>query len=301
MDSVEPVYPKILLVNYDFLDSGGRSLRQSFGWNDPHSLVESFIQDLRSASHNYCNCRIVESLVVDGYPVKEDGFRYTSEEYARAWRSGRGFHQPDWADYHEIVRSLDLSNLIRSRMIDEVWLFAGPYAGFYESRMVGPGAFWCNAPPLEGYESTDRRFVIMGFNYERGVGEMLESYGHRIESILNHLFGKKRGITNSWERYTRHEKSHPGQAEVGTIHFAPNSRQDYDWGNKTKVPSRCDNWLAYPDLVGEPRLVNDSEWGHGDIRRHHLWWLKHLPHVGDVTDGIANNWWKYIVDPNLVD
>jgi hypothetical protein len=34
--------------------------------------------------------------------------------------------------------------------IDEIWLFGGPYFGFYESRMAGPGAFWCNAPPLPG-------------------------------------------------------------------------------------------------------------------------------------------------------
>ena len=26
-----------------------------------------------------------------------------------------------------------------------------------------------------------RRFVIMGFSYERGVGEMLENMGHRAE------------------------------------------------------------------------------------------------------------------------
>jgi len=28
----------------------------------------------------------------------------------------------------------------------------------------------------------------MGFNYERGVGEMLEDLGHRAESILSHVF-----------------------------------------------------------------------------------------------------------------
>ena len=303
MESVKPVNPKILLVIYDFLgaNTGDRSLRQQFGWNNPSNLADHFIQDLRAASANYCNYQIVETLIVDGYPVKEDGFRYSREEYAKAWRSRTGFHQPDWADYGQIVRTLNLSDLIQSRKIDEVWLFAGPYAGFYESRMVGPGAFWCNSPPLKGSRSTDRRYVIMGFNYERGVGEMLESYGHRAESIMNHVYRMKRANSNLWQRFSRYDKSHPGLAEVGTIHFAPNSGRDYDWGNKRSVPSRCDSWLTYPNLSGQPKLVNSNDWGKGDTRKHHLWWLKHLPHVGGVTGGIANNWWEYVVNPNLAD
>lgn len=303
MDSIQPVQPKVLLVIYDFMGKrvGDRSIRQLFGWNNPHELIDHFIQDLQNASYNYCNYQLVDSLVVDGYPVKEDGFRYTGEGYSRAWRSRSGFHQPDWADYDDIVRRLDLTSLIRSKRIDEVWLMAGPYAGFYESRMVGPGAFWCNAPPLEGYQSTNRRYVIMGFNYERGIGEMLESYGHRTESIMNHIYRKHRGASNLWERYTRHERSNPGQAEVGTIHFAPNSSHDYDWGNSSRVSGRCDSWLDFPNLGGQPRLVDSGDWGKGDIRQHHLWWFKHLPHVPGATGGTANNWWEYIVNPNLAD
>jgi hypothetical protein len=303
MYSVRPVFPKILLVTYDFngAGAGDRSVRQLFGWNDPSELTDHFIRDLQSTSTNYCNYEVVESLVLDGFPVKVDGFRYKKESYSKAWQSGSGFHQPDWADYDEIIETLNLSFQIRTKKIDEVWLFAGPYAGFYESRMVGPGAFWCNAPPLKGYRSTKRRFVIMGFNYERGVGEMLESYGHRVESIMEHVYRKKRGASNLWKRYTRCHRSHPGQAEVGNVHFAPNSRHDYDWGNMARVPSRCDNWLDYPNLSGQPKSVNSSEWGNGDIRQHHLWWLRHLPHVEELNNGIANNWWEYIVDPNQVD
>jgi hypothetical protein len=300
---VQPVFIKILLVTYDFIgaSAGVRSVRQGFRWNDPFKLTDQFIHDLQSASSNYCNYEIVENLLVDGFPAKVDGFRYTGKSYSRAWQTRSGFHQPDWADYDEIIGTLNLSHQIRTKKIDEVWLFAGPYAGFYESRMVGPGAFWCNAPSLDGYRSAERRYVIMGFNYERGVGEMLESYGHRVESIMDYVYRRKRGASNLWKRYTRYHKSHPGQSEVGNVHFAPNSRHDYDWGNISPVPSCCDNWLNYPNLIGQPKSVNSSEWGKGDIRQHHLWWLRHLPHVEGNTDGIANNWWQYIVDSNKVD
>ena len=43
-----------------------------------------------------------------------------------------------------------------------------------------------------------------------------------------------------------------------------------------------------------------NDWGNGDIRLHHKWWFNLLPHVEGAADGIAYNWWKYIVDPNTV-
>ena len=91
--------------------------------------------------------------------------------------------------------------------------------------MAGPGAFWCNAPPLEGTRQATRRFVIMGFNYERGVGEMLEDLGHRAESILSHVFRDVRGDANLWERFIRYDQKNPGRAECGNVHFAPNSQR----------------------------------------------------------------------------
>jgi hypothetical protein len=160
--------------------------------------------------------------------------------------------------------------------------------------MAGPGAVWCNAPPLERTSAT-RRFVIMGFNYERGVGEMLEDLGHRAESILAHVFRNARGDANLWERFMRYDKTQPGRAECGNVHFAPNSVRDYDWGNSRFVPSRCDAWLSFPDLGGQPRRVNCAEWGNGDLRLHHLWWFRHFPHAVGVTDGVSNNWWEYVI------
>ncbi|MEK6587914.1 MAG: hypothetical protein AABY97_03635, partial [Chloroflexota bacterium] len=174
------------------------------------------------------------------------------------------------------------------------------YGGYYESRMAGPGSFWCNSPPLEGWGEARRRFVVMGFNYERGVGEMLESFGHRTESILAKAFENVALSENLWERFTRYDQRHPGQAEVGNIHFAPNSERDYDWGNRRMVSSSCDDWNGFPDLTGQRRMINSEEWGNGDIRRHHLWWFRHLPHVEGETNGVLNNWWAYILDPNRV-
>ncbi len=254
---------------------------------------------MRVCSYGYANYRIAERIEVDGFPVKSDGFVYNQANFVQAWQTQR-FHQPDAVDYLRLVREFGMIEKVNSGAIDEVWLLGFPYCGYYESIMAGPGAFWCNAPPLAGTEHCARRFVIMGFNYERGVGEMLEDLGHRAESILGKVFEHTRGEDNLFERFCRYDQKYPGRAEVGNIHFAPNSVRDYDWGNPRPVMSRCDAWYHFPDLSAAPRRVTCAEWGNGDIRAHHRWWLRHFPHGEGQTNGIAHNWWEYIIDPNRV-
>jgi hypothetical protein len=291
---------KVCLIVIDPIlpTSGGRRLTSVAGWKDPDLLVQEFLKDLEEISYGFARYRIVESILVDQFPQKIDGFRYTEEEYLRVVRTRQGIHQPDDIDYQALLREHQIIEKINTNQIDEVWTISFPWAGFYESRMAGPGAYWCNSPALGDTNQAARRFIIMAFNYERGVGEMLESYGHRAESILARVFQKTRGVDNLWERFTRHELSHPGQAEVGNIHFAPNSRQDYDWGNPIPVLSRCRNWRSYPDLSTAPHMVTCQEWGGGDIRAHHRWWFSQMPHISGQSAGISYNWWEYIVNPN---
>jgi hypothetical protein len=299
-----PLRSRVLsVIHAPTVRAGGgpaRRLHQALGWNDPDDLARRYVADVAEASHGRVQYEIVERIEVDGFPVKRDGFAYSAESYLAAWRARAGFHQPDAVDYHRLLEAFDVVAKVNAGQIDEVWLFAFPYAGYYESIMGGPGAFWCNAPPLAGLGRARRRFVVMGFNYERGVGEMLEDLGHRAESILAHVFRGQRGDANLWERFTRYDLTHPGRAECGNVHFAPNSVRDYEWGSRRRVLSRCDNWLHFPDLRGEPRRVDCSEWGNGDIRLHHLWWFRHFPHIDGETGRLAHNWWEYVLDPNRV-
>ena len=297
-----PVERKVLSICFDpaVPSQQGKPLSTVLGWNDVHSLMAGYIADLKECSYGYANFTVVEHIEVDGMPTKADGFAYKPDDFVRHWKARDGFHQPDLVDYHRILRDYDIVAQVNSGRIDEVWLWGFPYAGYYESIMAGPGAFWCNAPALKETDHAQRRFVIMGYNYQRGVGEMLENLGHRAESMLRHVFRNKRGAANHWERFARYDQTHPGAAEVGIMHFAPNSVRDYDWGNKTRVASSCDDWLNYPNLTGAQRTVDCKDWGDGDTRLHHLWWYRRLPHVSGVSGGISNNWWQYIIDPNKV-
>jgi hypothetical protein len=293
---------RVLSIIHDPLipSEGGRKLHGVLNWNDPQELIRQFIADVAMCSHGRAIFEVVEQIEVDAFPVKIDGFCYSPETYLACWRSGRGFHEPDHVDYSKLLDEFGVKAKFDEDLIDEVWLFAFPYAGYYESIMGGPGAFWCNAPPLSNTENWQRRFVVMGFNYERGVGEMLESLGHRSESILARTFRRSIEGNNLWERFTRYDLTHPGRAEVGTVHFTPNSERDYDWGNKRYVLSYCDDWVDFPLVQGKPKRVNCMEWGGGDIRLHHLWWFNHFPHFDGSTQGVSHNWWEYVLDPNKV-
>jgi hypothetical protein len=301
-EDLQPIVLRTLVIVFDpVVGPAGKKLSEHMHWNRVEDLMAGFRSDIEQVSSGLVRYQIVERIDVDDFPVKIDGFAYNAKTYLNMWGRQTPAHVPDEADYHAVVDHFEILQRVAKHEIDEVWLFGFPYAGFYESRMAGPGAFWCNAPPLTNTEAAGRRFVIMGFSYERGVGEMLENMGHRAESIMEKTFERLTGNDNLWRRFTRYEKTHPGRAALGNVHFAPNSERDYDWGNPAIVMSECDDWLDnFPNFKGVTRKVTAAEWGYGDIRKHHIWWMKHFPKTKGQANGIYHNWWQYIADPNHV-
>lgn len=294
---------KTLVIVYEpIMDNvSGQKLSEYLNWNRVEDLATGFMSDILQASAGLARYQIVQRIDVDGFAPKADGFHYDAQSYLDVLRGARPPYIPQETNYHEIINRFEILQRVARNEIDEVWIFNFPHAGFYESIMGGPGAFWCNAPPLKNTDVAGRRFVIMGFSYERGVGEMLENMGHRAESIMEKTFEKFASEDNLWKRFTRYEKNYPGQAAVGNVHFAPNSERDYDWNNPRSVLSECDDWLEnFPDFKGIRRMVTSAEWGQGDTREHHRWWLRHIPKTAGRRDGIRNNWWHYIMNPNHV-
>jgi hypothetical protein len=293
---------RVLLVIFDpVMDADpGLKLSQKMKWNPPDDLANTFIQDIQETSAGLARYQIVERIELDEFPALVDGFRYDPASYLAVIKKSQPAHQPETVDYQAILTGLNVLPRVASREIDEVWMMAFPQAGFYESTMCGAGAFWCNSQPQAWSAGSKRRFVVMGFSYERGVGEMLHSFGHRAESILQKTFAKTTGAANLYQRFARYDKEAPGQAGVGTIHFPPNGERDYDYTNPRQVPSSCYDWYNFPAFKNDVRLVDASEWGGGDMRSLHKWWLSHLPKVAGRTSGVANNWWQYIMDPNYV-
>ena len=294
---------KTLVIVYDpVVDSAsGKKLSEFMNWNKVEELAKGFMSDILHVSGGLVRYQIIQRIDVDAFPAKVDGHVYDAQTYLNVVRGVSHPYMPQEADYYAIIKRFEILQRVAKNEIDEVWVFNFPHAGFYESIMAGPEPFWCNAPPLKNTDASRRRFVIMGFSYERGGGEMLENMGHRAESIMEKTFEKIKGDDNLWNRFIRYDKTHQGQAALGNVHFAPNSDRDYDWNNPATVTSECDDWLYnFPDFKGVTREVTASEWGNGDIRKHHVWWLSHFPKTKGRRNGIHHNWWQYIANPNNV-
>lgn len=287
---------KVLAIIFDPVihSRGDKRLTQLLKWNDPDTLIARYIRDVKEASWGIVDYRVVKRIRPDEFPRHVDGFRYNDTTFFEAWNT-RTFREPG-GDYRKIISDFNIVANVERHEIDEVWMFGAPGFGWYESTMAGDSAYYCNSDPIPGVNCS-RRFIVMGFNYERGVDCMLEDLGHRTESIMWHIYGIwEPNAGNTWSKFTLYDKVAPGDAQCGNVHFAPNSDSDYDWGNKRRVESFCDDWYSYPYLQGNKRTVDSKEWGGGDMRLHHLWWFKHLPHAAGMTDGKLNDWWKYVMN-----
>lgn len=316
-----PLAPRVLVIVYDPLVDPMQNLRlvewgvKNRGWKRVDDLIAGYIGDVAECSGGLVQYNVVERVDVPEFPIKADGFRYTALEYLDMYTNHPDkYHQPDRIDYYKIIEQFRLQERVNNNEIDEVWLFTFPFSGTYESIMCGTNAFWCNAPPLEN--TPGRRYVIMGYSYERGVGEMEEDLGHRMESLMSKLYHAedflgwtynrnrdpkqfdpvKYGETNPFGKFLLYDKIAPGNAQCGNVHYAPNSVQDYDWGNPTPVVTYADDWLTFPNLPRVQKMENTSAWGGGDIRGHHKWWFTRFPKVAGRMNGMRMNWWSYICD-----
>lgn len=310
---VRPKTVNVIVIVYDpvLRTRGHQRLTQYMKWSDPRKLTQAMIDDARETSGGYVHYRVVEYIEYDGFPTKRTGFTYTEEQFLQMWEKDRSKHVPGMTSFKRMFDQFDLYRKIRSRNVSEVWLWGAPYFDWDEFHWKTPGDRipyqtdnpWFYRP----YDIPDvgKTLWIMGWNYERGEGEMLESYCHRIESVLSLTVGKgiwdhKRNGDNIWNRFTRVDKDFPGESEVGSVHYAPNSRSDYDWDNPTPVWSYADDWLTYPHLPRKRKLMSNKDWGSlpgvPAIVRHHKWWMEHIPKAPGVTEGFYNNWWEYIVN-----
>jgi hypothetical protein len=298
-DDRAPISVSVLVLNFDpILKSQANARLHRFGkWQAPRKLSEGYRTDVESAAHGRVKFRIVEWRDLDEFPAKKDGFAYTEAEYLACMAKRTKWHDPDALDYeamfvkHRVVEGIDAGRF------DELWIFGGPYFGYGESAMAGPGAFYINGPTFEKVKSK-RPFAIMGFNYERGVAEMIHNLCHRTESTLARVYGgwKAEKLDHHWARFAANAHPSGGVAAVGSCHYPPNGERDYDYANRRRVKSSAVDWLAYPNLAGKSETIDCETWGGPDYHRNYMkWWFNHLPHAPGVNaDGRLNDWWEYV-------
>ena len=293
-----PITVKVVVLNFNpIVADQKKRLHEVCGWADPKKLADGYLADVKKASRGFIQYEIVEWRDIDGFPIKTDGFRYTTESYLDCHEKKSKWHEPDLSDYPKMIEEHGIAKLIDDGTADELWIFGGPYFGFHESSMAGPEAYYINGGTYDKVPSK-RRFAIMGFSYERGVAEMLHNLCHRTESTMTHTYGgwKVEELTSNWARFAANLHQ-SGTAAVGTCHYPPNGQSGYDYANPREVFSTAGDWLNYPNLTGAQTKVSCETWGGPDHHRNYMnWWFKRLPHVSgtNAEDNKLNNWWKYV-------
>jgi hypothetical protein len=296
----DPREVRVLVLSFDpIITSKGRPAHQALGFNDPHQLADQYAGDVLKASGGWMRYRVVEWRDIHEIPQKRDGFQYGVDSYMACLSSRGACHEPDGADYERLLEKHDVSALINRRAIDEVWLFGGPYFGFYEAAMAGPHAFDINGEAFVNVK-TNRAFAIMGFSYERGVAEMLHNLCHRVEGTMTQVYGgwAAESLATTWARFAANAAQSRGRAGVGSCHYPPNATKEYEYDASVAVQSDAEDWVNYPNLTGARGPIAAYSWG-GDNDAHRsylIWWLRHLPRVDTVgRDGKLANWWSYVV------
>ena len=299
----------VLVLNYDPLvpnTQNAPSLSDLF-FNDPQQLAAGYEAQIEGASGGYIQYNVVDWVDIDAFPTKIDGYAYDFYDWYGRWTNNpKGpWHTPDLADYDKMMTDNNVYSRVNSGEVDEVWVFGAPYMGYYESRMIGPSPFWVNAPAITTNKA-DRNFVVMGFNYERGVAEMVHNLGHRTEDSVKRAYGDNWNITfpqDAWDRFTANVTQTSatyvgGVYGVGSVHYPANGASDYDYNNAQDVLSNWAQWENFPNVNYSVGQVTDNQtWlTTGDAQLDYLrWWFENLPdNPGFGTDGRTNNWWEYI-------
>lgn len=283
---------KVLVIDFNPTLSDGKTLSVDRNWSDPQTLETQYSQKLSQLSNSYANFQIENRVTVNAFPQLADGFTYTESTYLSCLTNNSNCHQPTMVDYLKILNDYHVCDMVNSGQIDELWLWGGPWFGYWEAVMAGPTAFNTNAPPISGSKCT-KNLNIMGFSYERGLPEMLEDFGHRFEGTMTNVFTNK-GI-NLWTNFEKNNRNAPGSANCGTVHIPPNGTTDYDWSNTAQVSNNCEDWLNYPNLTGTTQTFGCEKWGCTD-EGWKEYWLGHIPKAPSSTNGTWDNWWKYVLD-----
>ncbi len=307
--SDSPKRVNVIVINFDpvLKTRGNLKLHQHMKWSDPWRLTDKMVEEAKLTSHGFVEYNVVDRIDYDGFPKFRDGFTYTEESFLDMWEKDRNKADKAMTSFEWLFEKFGLPEKIKGKNISEIWLWGAPYFGWDELHWKTPGdkiAYQTENPWFyRPYDIPDvgRTVWVMGWNYERGEGEMLESYCHRIESVLSLTVGQgvwdpKHNTNNIWNQFSRVDKDFAGQAEVGTVHYAPNSVSDYDWSNTNKVWTYADDWLSYPRLPRQKKLLNAASGGWGGITGHHLWWMTRIPHNPGSTGGFYDNWWQYIAN-----
>lgn len=302
---------KVFLIVFDpFLERFGQKVTQYYHFANPYQLAADHIADMNRSSGGNADYQIEpdDQVEYDGY-VPKDGRTFTDEQYIQCVDHNGNPSDADLAafcqqgigdeGYNWVLNQFSICNEVQNDNISEVWMFGGPWYGFWEWQDVSCGS---------------TRLTVYGFNYAREKEKMTHDRMHNAEKKLlaclgESLFGE---FVGNWGYYWLYDGENTPKscledpprnpmtpediASCGNAHFAPNSYCPYIYEFQDVVQSRCHIWKDFPNLqYNSTREINCQEWGCTETG-YMNWWFNTLPTNPGTTvyDGreVPNNWWE---------
>ncbi len=300
---------RVYVIDFDPRMPNGQNLHAYMHWYTPAALNAATIDFFQRASGGRVQYEIVAtSYITDTWPVKIDGFRYTPETYLQVMANSSLHHEPDLMDHRIFLDDprFDICGRANRDEIDEVWVYSGPWFGMYESRLVGPGAYQYNSPPIDPPWDCKKLVPIMAPSPERDLDCALENFGHRTEATMAKVYGdwQENRTKHNWDRFGLVKAQSPNYSYsgCGSVHYPPNATRDYERNNPNPVQTNCDDFYNYPGLTIPPtsfQSVTCSAWGCSNVGFFDYWY-RHFPGApGCGADRASNTWWDYFARPGL--
>ena len=329
----------VLVLHFDpYISSQGKNISDYLRVGiRREEMLKQFIDSMYAASGKTVYYNVVEWYDVTDLPFPENSPREIGGEdrYLELSLDRSKVTESEDNDnlnrfqYNKYMDRYNIPNKVNNGIIDEVFILCEGWSmGTYESQMIGDTAYWCNSPPI--FRDDSKNFVVMSFYIDRGIDLWMHAFGHRTECIMGHIFncdpygtvkqdaGSNIEYTslNLWQKFTnRYDTKNVYKNAilgVGVVHFPVNATKDYECDNETYVDSNYKYFIDYPNSkhpISYTEKVNRSTWENAfpppsnyileSEWSYLMWWYTHMPRGEGKTNGVSNDWWSYITNPNL--
>lgn len=222
-------------------------------------------------------------------------------------------------DYRGILEKVNICNYVDKLGVSQVWLWGYHFGGIepVESNMsMGKksSSYWnknaygdiSNSEGTDDMPICESTYTLYNYNYNRGLGEILEDHGHHIEALFKYL------DPNLYDLFVNpHGEDRSQVNRCGWTHSPPNVNKgtEYVWDSDKVVYSDCEDWR--PRGIGKVSEVSCRNWFKRDCSPSKnenssagsvlfkVWWMQNLPgyNSGLMLEGKPlRNIWDFYKD-----
>jgi len=147
--------------------------RYDFPWHDPFEQMKEMEMYMEQATNYAVDFEVVKLIDADRF-FTYDGTRstgahkkyYTLDTLVNHFFDPVNGHIPGWSDgaaydYTGMMKYYGLDKMRNNDEIQEIWVFTNPASAMFETRLIGPGAFWCNSEGID--DGTTNKLVCVVF------------------------------------------------------------------------------------------------------------------------------------------